>query len=270
MIERLLDVGIDSPTLPVALNPLFGDLAQKAQVGGADIAPAVLSASSVYTHKLLKLAGKFHDAPTIEEVKAETFGEEDVVLQKQLESEPPWVGIYRARVLAEIRRLQGSDTETAAKEIFGTGIVKGRATAFRHATNSATTDAGLAVWGGGNLALGLFWNVADGMAPVTYQHQVVATIDERTTTCCLLAHGQIQDLDDPFKLNGHPRFRDEMDHPPFHWHCRTSVGLYTPDFEQLGVSTSDMQGAARSELTSRLEGKGRVEIHPSHATSGRN
>lgn len=51
-----------------------------------------------------------------------------------------------------------------------------------------------------------------------WYHQVVAGIDERTTDCCLQAHGQIQPLDKPFHLTGEPRWADYLDNPPFHWY----------------------------------------------------
>jgi hypothetical protein len=51
-----------------------------------------------------------------------------------------------------------------------------------------------------------------------WDHQVVAGIDERTTDCCLQAHGQIQPLDKPFHLTGEPRWADYLDNPPFHWY----------------------------------------------------
>jgi hypothetical protein len=58
-----------------------------------------------------------------------------------------------------------------------------------------------------------------------FLRQAIATIDERTTDTCLRAHGQTTEVDGQFKLTGTPRFADEMDRPPFHFYCRTSVAL---------------------------------------------
>jgi hypothetical protein len=58
------------------------------------------------------------------------------------------------------------------------------------------------------------------------QKMAVAVIDERTTECCLLVHGQVQYIGQPFHLTGDPHFASEMEKPPFHWHCRTVLALY--------------------------------------------
>lgn len=60
----------------------------------------------------------------------------------------------------------------------------------------------------------------------------VAVLDERTTECCLRVHGQVQPLDQPFRLTGTPRFADEMDWPAFHNHCRTSVALINANHDK--------------------------------------
>ncbi len=101
-----------------------------------------------------------------------------------------------------------------------------------------------------------------------WYHQAVAAIDERTTECCLMVHGQTQPLDQPFKLDGEPRYADELDHPPFHWYCRTAEALVHR--ADLGDKlTGEMQDAAADELAARAATGKRVEIHPAHARSHR-
>ncbi len=86
----------------------------------------------------------------------------------------------------------------------------------------------------------------------TLQKQAVAAIDDRTTECCLRVHGQIQDLDKPYKLTGTPRFQDEMMFPAFHWSCRTSSVAYHPAFDEAAegteASTAYMREQARKAL----------------------
>lgn len=84
------------------------------------------------------------------------------------------------------------------------------------------------------------------------QKQAVAAIDDRTTECCLRVHGQITDLDQPYKLTGTPRFQDEMMFPAFHWNCRTSSVAYHPAFDAAAegteASTAYMLSQARKAL----------------------
>lgn len=99
-------------------------------------------------------------------------------------------------------------------------------------------------------------------------HQAVAAIDERTTDCCLEVHGQVQPLDKPFTLTGTPRYADELDHPPFHWYCRSAEAVLHRSQVGDGI-TREMEEAARAEMDARERDKDRVEIHPAHARSRR-
>lgn len=77
---------------------------------------------------------------------------------------------------------------------------------------------------------------------VLFDKQAVAGLDENTTDCCLQVHGQIQPLDGKFHLTGTPRFADELEHTPFHWHCRTSIVLYLRAYDD-GLTVRMRQGA---------------------------
>lgn len=102
----------------------------------------------------------------------------------------------------------------------------------------------------------------------TYYKQAVAAIDENTTECCLIVHGQFQPMDKPFILTGSPRFADEIEQPPFHWNCRTALALVHASERYDGL-TQEMLLAAADEMKARGETGYRVEIHPAHATSRR-
>ena len=119
----------------------------------------------------------------------------------------------------------------------------------------------------GNSGIDLFYDaVAVGNKRI--QKQVVATIDHATTDCCLHAHGQIAEMNGFFQLDP-SCFNEEMNYPPFHYGCRTSVALYTPEMETDGITTGEMRDAASSEIVARSETGERVRIYPSSATSRR-
>jgi len=120
-------------------------------------------------------------------------------------------------------------------------------------------------------AMGALWVSLQGpqeRSKMTYDKQVIATIDERTTDCCLQAHGQIVPFEDDFKLTGTPRYADEMDWSPFHDYCRTSIAMVPSALPEDDL-TRQMRDAARAELMAREETGELVEIHPSHARSRR-
>lgn len=87
------------------------------------------------------------------------------------------------------------------------------------------------------------------------QKQAVATVQSSTTETCLRVHGQIVDVDKPFKLEGEPRFAREMMAPAFHWRCRTSIAMYHPAFERGGLTTANMEASAKAELARRAAAK---------------
>lgn len=62
-------------------------------------------------------------------------------------------------------------------------------------------------------------------ASENYYKQAVAALDFRTTMCCILVHGQVQEWKKPFELRGTPKFADRIMFPPFHLWCRTVVTL---------------------------------------------
>lgn len=133
-----------------------------------------------------------------------------------------WEAAATATVLAEYVPLQGVQAPLAlllARLITGRD---GRASALDHCDGALQLAVQRSIWGTFNstvLSLG---------QQTPYQKQVVAARDERTTTCCTRAHGQVQPLDQPFVLTGTPRYADTMMAPPFHYHCRSVLVLHTP------------------------------------------
>ncbi len=147
---------------------------------------------------------------------------------------------------------------------------KGRVSIYKASQNTAEMDAGGAVWSLSNNYMNDIFGMLGAMQPLQrWMRQVIAAVDERTTECFLYAHGQIQPESEPFVLIGEPRFNDEQMNAPFHWNCRTGVSLYLPQFEGLGVTTGQMEGASYRELVQRDVTGSRIEIHPAHAVSGR-
>jgi hypothetical protein len=101
-----------------------------------------------------------------------------------------------------------------------------------------------------------------------FEMQAVATIDERTTDCCLRVHAQIRPMRQDYILTGVPRYADRMASPPFHWWCRTAQALVVAGLGNDAL-TQRMRAAADKELLARARTGKRVEIHPSNALSGR-
>lgn len=99
--------------------------------------------------------------------------------------------------------------------------------------------------------------------------QVVAVVDERTTDCCLRAHGQWQAMGDDFVLTGQPRYADKMPHPPFHRWCRSATALVQRQYAADDL-TQRMRDAARAEINARKTQKPRRKvITPANAFSKR-
>lgn len=112
---------------------------------------------------------------------------------------------------------------------------------------------------------GLWWNSFDRYASQAgggFSKQVVAALDERTTDCCLRAHGQIQPFSAPFHLTGYPRLADYLDWPPFHHWCRSSGVLYISGYDD-GL-TQAMQDSAAVVLAERAAGLNKYR-HPADA-----
>jgi len=80
--------------------------------------------------------------------------------------------------------------------------------------------------------------------------QAVASVDNRTTDCCLKVNGQTVPIEADFLLTGEPRFADSMPWPPFHWYCRTSGVAVPVDFIADDL-TDKLLAQSRAELDKR-------------------
>ena len=169
---------------------------------------------------------------------------------------------------AQLRISQASPEEVSAR-LLSERLADGRASVWAASGNAAALEETRDVWTYAVGLTGAYLLFFKQEEEFDYQKQWISTIDERTTDCCLRAHGQIQPMDEPFQLTGTPRYADEVQDPPGHWYCRASEALYHESFEQIGIPTEKMRDMAELELDAReLTGR-RIPISPSHATSRR-
>lgn len=264
-----------SPDLQGDIRLELDELGRQISGLGREMAPEVVSRSAWYFDKQAKMgeavgATSLPVSPYIDEQEALLRAEVAAGFER---APAVWVDSMRATMLAEAQRLALAEEGQAAatQRLLGMQITDGRASAWRRAYNTLFTGASLGFWGLGNWVLTKYqegWEQRNG---IKYKRQAIAAIDERTTDCCLRVHGQITGTKQPFKLEGTPRFADEVMSPPFHWYCRTSTALYLPEFDEfaIGPTTGQMEEAARLELEAREREGTRVEIHPASATSSR-
>lgn len=191
--------------------------------------------------------------------------------QSYMTSESAWMNQLEISIQTQAAKLRISNAsrDEQIDRLLSENLADGRASVWLVNSNLAKSEETSNLWTYGVGLLGAYLSAFNEQQEATYQKQAIATIDERTTDCCLRVHGQIQPLDEPFHLTGTPRYADEIQDPPFHWYCRTAEALYHESFEEIGIPTSKMQEAADLELEARERTKTRVEIHPSHATSRR-
>ena len=96
-------------------------------------------------------------------------------------------------------------------------------------------------------------NAAPATRRIVWHRQAIATLGSRTTDCCLRVHGQIVPMNEPFSLTGTPRFANQMNHPPFHWNCRTVEAL-VPVEALDDALTRELRTEAARELAARARG----------------
>lgn len=59
----------------------------------------------------------------------------------------------------------------------------------------------------------------------TYVKQAIATLNRRTTQCCIRVHGQIVPYSGKFTTTGTPHFATKQSWTPFHNWCRTTIAV---------------------------------------------
>ena len=226
-----------------------------------------------YTRKQVDMA-KRAGLATVETVQLETSnsGVQREGEEAFLTSSPVWLDTLESNldVVAARLRLAGADEAAILARLVNEGVGDGRASLWRTTGNAAQLEETRDVW---TYATGLIAAYLTTMNQLVtsaeYKKQAIATIDERTTDCCLKVHGQIQPLEKDFRLTGTPRFADKVPDPPFHWYCRTTEVLYNEKFEEFGITTEKMRDAANAELDARATTGTRETIYPSHATARR-
>ena len=188
-----------------------------------------------------------------------------------LTSSPVWLDTLESNldVAAARLRLAGADEAAILARLVADGVGDGRASLWQSSGNASQTEEARDVWTYASGLIAAYLATMNQQTTAEYKKQAIATIDERTTNCCLKVHGQIQPLDKPFRLTGTPRFGDYIQDPPFHWYCRTTEVLYNPEFEEFGITTEKMQDMAALELEWRETTGTRSDITPSHATARR-
>ena len=148
---------------------------------------------------------------------------------------------------ALIDRLTGTDVRRPGQS--GRGIVRRPSTPAQQKAREVSIDSGNL---GRETAMELFNDevVARGGRALLFK-QVLAKIDSRTTVVCLHAAGQIRPLGDLFDtLNG------ELDRPPFHWGCRSTVIPWAPGMRQLhrDEANRELQRRPRAERLTASRG----------------
>lgn len=278
----LLDIvtrdGVSRPAVNQMVNTLT-DLSRNISGAAGITAKDIRYTVQNYTRKNIELANRAGLAKSVDMspvlnrgANAAADGE-----QSYMTNQSAWLASIETSIqtqAAKLRMSQAAPNEIVDR-LLSEKMADGRASVWASSGNLAKTEEVSNVW---NYAVGLLGAYLaifnDVQEPETtdkivYMKQAIATIDERTTDCCLQAHGQIQPIDEPFQLNGTPRYADEVQDPPFHWYCRTSEALYHEAFEEFGIPTETMRSAAREELDARGEDDNRAPIYPSHATSRR-
>lgn len=149
---------------------------------------------------------------------------------------------------------QGDSFDQIVQRLIGKDMGPAGASFFRRGALSMELFSRRAVIDANNASRQLVYENAKQQV-TGLKKQAIAAIDDRTTDCCLRVHGQITDIDQPYKLTGTPRFQDEMMFPAFHWRCRTSSAAYHPAYEAAAegteASTEYMRQQAREALKAR-------------------
>jgi hypothetical protein len=271
ILDELVGNGINNPQLPALARRELDSLRRDLEHLARNKALSIDYISAGQVDRLLKSLRRVRPAaPGLDDLQASTQTSRRAILGGLVDNLVGLVDEIQARLTGELGRLRSSNTptEAAVDRLLASDVADGRVSVWRNAGNIVATESQVDLWTAGTSIVSNYLDAGQSQAGERWKKQCIAAIDERTTDCCLQAHGQIVDLDAPFKLTGEPRFSDEQQNPPFHWYCRTATSLWVEEFEQVGTTTADMRDAARAEITARQDGS-RVEIHPAHATSRR-
>jgi hypothetical protein len=272
LAEAMVGARLDRAQLRQVAVREFNALGKRAARIGLDYEERITGTVEAFvTDQLDAVRGVVPGVVDGDAIRKELRAEANTMSADLLGSTPLWVAQFATTFLSELSRMRvaGDDWQTATDQLLAVDLVAGRASAARSAGNGLVLEADLDVWTLAQAIAASGFDRAAKRSRMVFKKQAIAAIDDRTTDCCLRVHGQIQPMDQPFRLTGKPRFADRLQGPPFHWRCRTATTLYTQEMEAVGVPTPAMVDAARAELRAREQTGTRPRIWPSHATSGR-
>jgi len=272
MLDALSISGVKLSTIPT-LKRVIAEMGTQSANKGDEISKQINEVTLWYLEKQREqiIGAKLPEPPSAPHIALLTGDKRNLIYEQTIAKEPQWVADMAQSIEINMTRLSvaGADLSTAIDRLLSPTIADGRASVLRLAEVGAEKAISTNTWVAGITVMNVLYQMVQQTTQTVYMKQAVAAIDERTTDCCLRVHGQVQPLDKPFKLDGSPRFSDEVDSPPFHWYCRTAQTLYTEKFEQKGITTEAMTDAARAELDAREQTGKRVPIHPADSTSRR-
>jgi hypothetical protein len=148
---------------------------------------------------------------------------------------------------------QGDAFDQIVQRLLAAELGPEGASFFRRGALSMELFSRRAVIDSNNASRQLVYERAKEVIP-EMQKQAVAVVQPGVTTeCCLRVHGQIQPIDQPYRLTGQPRFADEMMFPAFHWRCRSSSVAYHPLYDQLAEGTEASTKAMREQARAALK-----------------
>jgi hypothetical protein len=172
----------------------------------------------------------------------------ELTIGPALEQIPALAASLRASITGTLREMLASGDRFSS---IINAVYAQNGSAFARGRTSAELMVRRAVIQANNNSRMLWYESAKKQIP-GLQKQVVSAISTDTTDTCLRAHGQIQELDQPFHISGTPSFGEWQMAPPFHWSCRSTVAPYHPIFERTSsLTTPAMEAAAQAELNSR-------------------
>lgn len=258
VVERFAALG-DNPT-PGQIRSLANDTRLVQAIDAAMTAlqrefQAILSQGLQETSRAAFLAAQ-GEVLTIAQalgIPLATFGIDPalaVIVESVIDQIPGEINNLRRLLVAELRQglTAGESMPDLAKRLFQKTPVDGRASVFRRGMTSADLMVRRGVIDANNNSKQITLERGAQIVP-GLQKQAVAHIGPNTTETCLKVHGQVRNVDEPFDLTGEPRFARQMMSPAFHWHCRTAIVAYHPDYElSSGLKTADMRQAAQEQL----------------------
>ncbi len=170
-----------------------------------------------------------------------------------------WARILAGKLLQAILRLQanakttGDAVDQLLGEIDPLGVAANPSIWIK-GVNELRLWSADAFWDNTNGTVAETYGMVAAGTEKQYYKQWVSGIDERTTETCLILHGAVVPLEEPFQVTGTPRFADEVDGPPGHWNCRSALALIRED--ELGDELTQRMAAARDAEAERRKGLG--------------